>query len=82
VGVRYSYVEDERALVKTDWEAAASLTEILKALVKKLPTLQSSPLFLVGESYGGKLAAMTGVSVARAIRAGTLKIMSGRSYKH
>ena len=77
VGVGYSYVEDESALVKTDLEAAADLTELLKALVKELPTLQSSPLFLVGESYGGKLAAMTGVSVARAIRAGTLKITLG-----
>ncbi|XP_066372292.1 serine carboxypeptidase-like 51 [Miscanthus floridulus] len=77
VGVGYSYVEDESALVKTDLEAAADLTELLKALVKELPTLQSSPLFLVGESYDGKLAAMTGVSVARAIRAGTLKITLG-----
>ncbi|KXG20101.1 serine carboxypeptidase-like 51 [Sorghum bicolor] len=77
VGVGYSYVEDESALVKTDLEAAADLTELLKALVKELPTLQSSPLFLVGESYGGKLAAVTGVSVARAIHAGTLKITLG-----
>ena len=77
MGVGYSYVEDESALVKTDLEAAADLTELLKALVKELPTLQSSPLFLVGESYGGKLAAVTGVSVARAIHAGTLKITLG-----
>jgi serine carboxypeptidase 1 len=58
------------------------LIKLLKALVKDLPTLQSSPLFLVSVSYGSKLAAMTGVSVARAIRAGTLKIMLGGSYKH
>ncbi|PUZ60455.1 hypothetical protein GQ55_4G128700 [Panicum hallii var. hallii] len=54
------------------------MTELLKELVvEEIPTLQSSPLFLVGESYGGKLAAKIGVYVARAIRAGTLKLTLG-----
>nr|CAB3495706.1 unnamed protein product [Digitaria exilis] len=74
VGVGYSYVEDDSLLVKTDWEQAADATTLLKALVKELPTLQSSPLFLVAESYGGKYAATLGASVARAIRSGKLKI--------
>ena len=75
VGVGYSYVEDDSLLVTTDWQAATDATTLLKALVKELPTLQQgSPLFLVAESYGGKYAATLGLSVARAVRAGDLKI--------
>uniref|UniRef100_A0ACD5YF02 Uncharacterized protein n=1 Tax=Avena sativa TaxID=4498 RepID=A0ACD5YF02_AVESA len=75
VGVGYSYVEDDSLLVTTDWQAATDATTLLKALAKELPTLQQgSPLFLVAESYGGKYAATLGVSVARAVRAGDLKI--------
>ncbi|TVU08736.1 hypothetical protein EJB05_42148 [Eragrostis curvula] len=77
VGVGYSYVEDPSALAKTDAQAAMDVTELIKALVKEIPTLQSSPLHIVGESYGGKLAAMIGVSVARSIRAGTLNLTLG-----
>ncbi|KAF2939561.1 serine carboxypeptidase-like 51 isoform X3 [Oryza sativa Japonica Group] len=75
VGTGYSYVEDDALLVTTDGEAAADLAALLRALAaKEIPTLQSSPLFLVAESYGGKYAATLGVSLARAIRAGGLKL--------
>ncbi|WVZ57184.1 hypothetical protein U9M48_007602 [Paspalum notatum var. saurae] len=77
VGVGYSYVEDDSLLVTTDWQQAADATALLKALVDEVPTLRSSPLFLVAESYGGKYAATLGASVARAVRAGELKITLG-----
>ncbi|KAL6885498.1 hypothetical protein ACP4OV_010277 [Aristida adscensionis] len=77
VGVGYSYVEDSSALVKTDMQTAKDVAELLKALTVEIRTLQSSPLFLVGESYGGKVAAITGVLLARAIHSGTLKITLG-----
>uniref|UniRef100_A0A0E0GNN1 Carboxypeptidase n=1 Tax=Oryza nivara TaxID=4536 RepID=A0A0E0GNN1_ORYNI len=78
VGVGYSYADDPSALVTTDWQAATDVTELLRALAaKEIPTLQSSPLFLVAESYGGKYAATLGVSLARAIRAGDLKLNLG-----
>jgi len=77
VGVGYSYVEDDSLLVTTDWQQAADATTLLKALVREVPTLQSSPLFLVAESYGGKYAATLGASVARAVRAGELGITLG-----
>ncbi|PWZ05493.1 Serine carboxypeptidase-like 51 [Zea mays] len=77
VGVGYSYVEDDSLLVTTDWQQAADATTLLKALVTEVPTLQSSPLFLVAESYGGKYAATLGASVARAARAGELNITLG-----
>ncbi|KAK3143210.1 hypothetical protein QOZ80_4BG0360000 [Eleusine coracana subsp. coracana] len=77
VGVGYSYAEDRSAVATTDSQAAMDVTEVLKVLARELPTLQDSPLFLVGESYGGKLAAMIGNSVLRAIHAGTLKLTLG-----
>jgi serine carboxypeptidase 1 len=51
--------------------------ELIKTLVMEIPTLQGSPLYLVGESYGGKLAAMIGAAVARSIHAGSLNINLG-----
>ncbi|XP_052149308.1 serine carboxypeptidase-like 51 [Oryza glaberrima] len=78
VGTGYSYVEDDALLVTTDGEAAADLAALLRALAaKEVPSLQSSPLFVVAESYGGKYAATLGVSLARAIRAGGLKLTLG-----
>jgi serine carboxypeptidase 1 len=77
VGVGYSYVEDDSLLVTTDLEAAADMITLLKALVKEVKTLESSPLFLVGESYGGKYAATLGVSIVRAVHAGDLKLTLG-----
>ena len=82
MGVGYSYVEDDSLLVTTDWQQAADATTLLKALVKEVPTLQSSPLFLVAESYGGKYAATLGVSVARAVHAGELNVTLGGSNRN
>jgi serine carboxypeptidase 1 len=56
------------------------LAVIVESLVNdKLPTLEHSPLYqyIVSEPYGGKLAAMLGVSLSRAIRVGSLKITLG-----
>ncbi|KAM0867317.1 hypothetical protein ACQ4PT_042075 [Festuca glaucescens] len=77
VGVGYSYTEDPSVIATTDLQVAADAIELLSALTKKIPTLQSSPLFLVGESYGGKLAAMIGISMSRAIHAGILQLTLG-----
>lgn len=77
VGTGYSFVEDKEAFVKTDWEAATDLTTLLKKLYNKNKTLQASPLYIVAESYGGKFAVTLGLSVAKAIKAGELKLKFG-----
>ncbi|KAG2551469.1 serine carboxypeptidase-like 51 [Panicum virgatum] len=74
VGTGYSYVENDTLFVTTDWQQAADATTLLKAIIREVPTLQGSPLFLVAESYGGKYAATLGVAVARAVRAGELNV--------
>ncbi|XP_066379401.1 serine carboxypeptidase-like 51 isoform X3 [Miscanthus floridulus] len=77
VGTGYSYVEDDSLFVTSDWQQAEDATTLLRALVKEVPTLATSPLFLVAESYGGKYAATLGASVARAVRAGELNVTLG-----
>ncbi|KAM7496841.1 hypothetical protein LguiA_021255 [Lonicera macranthoides] len=77
VGTGYSYVEDEKLLVKTDNEAAADLTTLLIAIFGQYEDLQKSPVYIVAESYGGKYAVTLGLSTLEAIEAGTLKLYLG-----
>jgi serine carboxypeptidase 1 len=78
VGVGDSYADDRSGLATTDVQAVADATELVKALATRiLPDLNSSPLFIVGQAYGGKLAAMIGASLAKAIRAGDINLTLG-----
>ena len=65
---------DKSLMAHTDAEAARDLVTLLCALYRDSPRLRASPLYIVAESYGGKYAATLGVSVARAVRAGELKV--------
>ncbi|XP_073105922.1 serine carboxypeptidase-like 51 [Elaeis guineensis] len=73
VGTGYSFVEDEKLLVKTDWAAVTDF----KKLYNENESLQRSPLFIVAKSCGGKFAVTLGLSVVKAIKAGTLKLKLG-----
>ncbi|GFP93534.1 serine carboxypeptidase-like 51 [Phtheirospermum japonicum] len=77
VGTGYSFVEDTSLLVKTDKEAAADLTKLLIEVFNRNVSLQKSPLYIVGESYGGKYAVTLGLAALRAIEAGKLKLKLG-----
>ncbi|XXG83680.1 hypothetical protein AAC387_Pa10g1375 [Persea americana] len=77
VGAGFSYVEDERLVVRTDEEAATDLTTLLKELFNKDKRLQTSPSFIVGGSYGGRFAVTLAVSVLKAIQNRELKLRLG-----
>lgn len=77
VGTGYSFVEDDNAVVKTDEEAGADLTTLLKKLFNRNESLQKSPLYIVAESYGGKYAVTLALSALKAIEAGELKLKLG-----
>jgi serine carboxypeptidase 1 len=79
VGVGYSYADDPSALATTDLQAATDAAELIRALPGEIPALKRSPLYLVGESYGGKLAAIIGVSLTKSIHAGDLDLTLGGS---
>ncbi|CAA0815017.1 Serine carboxypeptidase-like 51, partial [Striga hermonthica] len=76
VGTGYSYVEDPKLLVKTDDENAADLTTLLIQVFNtaKDENMQNRPLYIVGESYGGKFAVTLALSALKAIKKGTLKL--------
>ncbi|KAL6537977.1 hypothetical protein OROHE_012264 [Orobanche hederae] len=77
VGTGFSYVEDPKLLVKTDYEAACDLTTLLNEFFNKKTNLQKNPLYIVSESYGGKIAVTLGLSALRAIQVGKLKLNLG-----
>ncbi|KAH9327261.1 hypothetical protein KI387_007439, partial [Taxus chinensis] len=73
VATGFSYVENETLIAKTDAEVVVDLLSFLKEFFKN-STLQKSPLFIVGESYGGKPASMVGLALSKAIAAGDIKV--------
>ncbi|XP_054792043.1 serine carboxypeptidase-like 51 isoform X1 [Prosopis cineraria] len=77
VGTGYSYVEHNELLVKTDEEAATDLTTLLIDIFNKNESLQKSPLYIVGESCGGKFAVTLGLFALKAIEAGKLFVKLG-----
>ncbi|XP_010267336.1 PREDICTED: serine carboxypeptidase-like 51 isoform X2 [Nelumbo nucifera] len=77
VGTGYSFVEDEKVMVKTDEEAATDLTTLLKKLFNRNLGLRGRPLYIVAESYGGKYAVTLALSALKAIEAGELKLKLG-----
>ncbi|KAG0460491.1 hypothetical protein HPP92_020788 [Vanilla planifolia] len=77
VGTGFSYVEDDHSFVKTDEEAAADLTTLLKSLYNSNTKLQKGPLFAVAESYGGKFAVTLALSIFKAIKTGELAVNFG-----
>ncbi|KAI4368733.1 hypothetical protein MLD38_017256 [Melastoma candidum] len=79
VGTGYSFVEgkDPEVFVKTDEEAGEDLARLLMALFNRDEGLQQSPLYIVAESYGGKFAVTTALSVIYAVQAGKLKLILG-----
>lgn len=77
VGSGYSFVEEKDLYVKSDEEAATDLTTLLQQLFNKNKSLNQSPLFIVAESYGGKIAVKLGLSVIDSVQSGKLKLHLG-----
>ncbi|KAL3622906.1 hypothetical protein CASFOL_033206 [Castilleja foliolosa] len=77
VGTGYSYVKNESFLVKSDEEAADDLITLLIKVFNNNENLQKSPLYIVGESYGGKHAVALGLAVVGAIKDRKLKLKLG-----
>ncbi|XP_010523125.1 PREDICTED: serine carboxypeptidase-like 51 [Tarenaya hassleriana] len=67
VGAGYSFVEESGLYVRSDGEAADDLTALLKEVMGRDETLRRSPLFIVAESYGGKIAVKLGLSLTHSL---------------
>uniref|UniRef100_A0A251SPX9 Carboxypeptidase n=1 Tax=Helianthus annuus TaxID=4232 RepID=A0A251SPX9_HELAN len=77
VGVGYSFVEDETLYVRNDEEAARDLTTLLIAIFNEDESLQKSPLYIMGESYGGKYGVTLALYALKAIQAKQLNLILG-----
>lgn len=77
VGVGYSFVEDEILYVKNDEEAARDLTTLLMAIFNEDESLQKSPLYIMGESYGGKYGVILALYALKAIQDKQLNLILG-----
>ncbi|KAG0445866.1 hypothetical protein HPP92_029115 [Vanilla planifolia] len=69
-------MEDDHSFVKTDEEAAADLTTLLKSLYNGNTKLQKGPLFAVAESYG-KLPSLLPCQSLKLLTSGELAINFG-----
>eukprot|EP01018_Ginkgo_biloba_P021550 Gb_21565 [translate_table: standard] len=77
VGTGFSYVENSTLLANTDAAVTEDLLSFFKELFNTNSSLQKSPVFIVGESYGGKHASMIGLALSKVIAAGQLKVNLG-----
>lgn len=55
VGAGFSYVEDDSSYPKTNKEIAHDLIKCLEGFYEKRPEFLLVPLYITGESYGGKM---------------------------
>ncbi|XP_038685671.1 serine carboxypeptidase-like 51 [Tripterygium wilfordii] len=76
-GTGFSYVEDDTLLATSDEGAATELLVLLKNLFNRFKFLQRSPLYIFGESYGGKIAVVLGLAVVKAIHENELTLKLG-----
>ncbi|CAH9138139.1 unnamed protein product, partial [Cuscuta epithymum] len=75
VGVGYSYVDDIGLLTKTDSQAVSDLTTLLREVFRSNVTnLANRTLYIIGESYGARLAVSLGLSILNATQAKSLPV--------
>ncbi|XP_052754687.1 retinoid-inducible serine carboxypeptidase-like [Galleria mellonella] len=73
VGTGYSYVENLNLLTVTNDEIALDFVELLRGFYSSNPEFEGVPLYLYGQSYGGKMAIDMGIRIHEAEQQGRLK---------
>lgn len=68
VGTGFSYVTNNSALAKNNAEIAQDLVTALTAILETAPEFQKSPLYIFGESYGGKMAIDFSLALVKAVK--------------
>lgn len=77
VGTGFSYIENNTLAVTSDEEAVKDLLAFVKRFLDTNRDIQKNPLFIVGESYGGKHTSMLGLSLSMAIAYGNIELNLG-----
>ncbi|XP_044735685.1 retinoid-inducible serine carboxypeptidase-like isoform X1 [Chrysoperla carnea] len=73
VGTGFSYVESDSLLTTNNTQIANDLIECLRSIYKKLPKFEGTPLYIAGESYGGKMAIEFAQILDEEIKQGNIK---------
>ncbi|XP_059049627.1 retinoid-inducible serine carboxypeptidase-like [Achroia grisella] len=73
VGTGFSYVEDLSLLTVTNEEIAQDFVTLLRGFYSSNPEFEDIPLYIYGQSYGGKMAIDMGIQVHEAEVQGFLK---------
>ncbi|XP_050561884.1 retinoid-inducible serine carboxypeptidase-like isoform X3 [Spodoptera frugiperda] len=72
VGTGFSYVDDQKFLTVSNKEIARDFVELMRGFYNKNPEFQGVPLYIYGQSYGGKMAVDMGIAMHEAEKAGTI----------
>ncbi|KAG6450424.1 venom serine carboxypeptidase [Manduca sexta] len=65
VGAGFSFTEDERGYVNNEDDVGEQLLEFIQQFLEMFPELRTAPLFITGESYGGKYVPAFGIQIQR-----------------
>ncbi|KAK0070958.1 hypothetical protein PV325_013768, partial [Microctonus aethiopoides] len=57
MGAGFSYVDDDSAYATDNHQIAEDLVRCMHGFLAKIPEFKKVPTYIVGESYGGKMAA-------------------------
>ncbi|CAD0199722.1 unnamed protein product [Chrysodeixis includens] len=72
VGTGYSYVEDLKFLTVTNDEIALDFVALMRGFYENHPEFNSVPLYIYGQSYGGKMAIDMAIRMREAEQEGTI----------
>ncbi|XP_026501053.2 retinoid-inducible serine carboxypeptidase-like [Vanessa tameamea] len=73
VGTGFSYVDDLKYLTKTNDEIALDFVELMRGFYRANPEFEGVPLYIYGQSYGGKMAIDMGIRMREAELAGSIR---------
>ncbi|XP_046962822.1 retinoid-inducible serine carboxypeptidase-like [Vanessa cardui] len=73
VGTGFSYVDDLKYLTRTNDEIALDFVELMRGFYRANPEFEGVPLYIYGQSYGGKMAIDMGIRMREAELAGSIR---------
>ncbi|CAH2108104.1 unnamed protein product [Euphydryas editha] len=73
VGTGFSYVDNLQYLTTTNDEIALDFVELMRGFYRANPEFEGVPLYIYGQSYGGKMAIDMGIRIREAELNNTIK---------
>ncbi|CAG9785547.1 unnamed protein product [Diatraea saccharalis] len=73
VGTGFSYVDDPSLLTTTNKEIALDFVSLMRGFYEKHPEFETVPLYIYGQSYGGKMAVDMAIQMVEAQKAETIR---------